>query len=167
MFKEASSFFAIALILLVGACVYIESQGGSPFAIHASVQGDACKDYRCMARADATNAGISADLFERQIQAESGFNPDAISPAGAIGISQFMPSTAAGLGIDPHDPVQSLSGAASLMARYYTTYQSYEKALSAYNCGTDCVNRAVAQYGPNWEAGLPAETQNYIRVIMG
>jgi hypothetical protein len=38
MLKEAGSFFAIALILLVGACVYIESQGGSPFAIHASSQ---------------------------------------------------------------------------------------------------------------------------------
>lgn len=124
-------------------------------------------DYHQLARQDATNAGISADLFEKQINQESGFNPNAVSPAGAVGIAQIMPSTAAGWNVDPHDPVASLSAAASAMARYYTTYQRYDKALAAYNCGTDCVNTAMARYGVNWRAGVPAETDRYIRAIMG
>jgi soluble lytic murein transglycosylase-like protein len=171
MLKEAGSFFAIALILLVGACVYIEAQGGNPFAAaHQSpVQDVSCKalDYRCIARDDAIDNYISADLFERQINQESGFNPYAISPAGAIGIAQIVPSTAEGWGVDPHDPVASLAAAAKAMARYNNQYGSYQKALSSYNCGTDCTNRAVSQCGANWRACVPVETDRYIRAIMG
>jgi soluble lytic murein transglycosylase-like protein len=169
MLKEAGSFFAIAFLLLVGACVYIESQGGKPFAHQSPLQGGTCayQDYRCMARQDATNNGISADLFVAQINQESGFNPDAISPAGAIGIAQIMPSTGSGWGVDPHDPVASLSAAASAMAQYNNQYGSYQKALAAYNCGTACVNTAIARYGANWRTGIPAETDRYIRAIMG
>ena len=61
---------------------------------------------------DAIEAGIPPDSFVRQIQQESGFNPAAISSAGAIGIAQFMPATAAGMGFDPHDPDVSLRMAA-------------------------------------------------------
>src|SRR5207302_10286331 len=46
-----------------------------------------------LARQDAQNVGLSPDVFVRQINQESGFNPSAISPAGAIGIAQFEPST--------------------------------------------------------------------------
>jgi len=53
--------------------------------------------YVAIARQDAINAGISPDYFVRQINAESGFNPRAVSPSGAIGIAQFIPSTAASL----------------------------------------------------------------------
>lgn len=122
-------------------------------------------DYRKLARQDAIDNGISADLFERQINEESAFSPAAISPAGAIGIAQIMPDTAAGWGIDARNPVASLSAAASAMARYYTTYQSYAKALACYNAGSATLNTAIARYGANWEVGLPQETQNYIRII--
>src|SRR5439155_27143456 len=74
------------------------------------------QQFVTLARQDASNAGISPDIFVRQINQESGFNPSAVSPAGAIGIAQFEPSTAAALGINPWDPVQSLQGAARLMA---------------------------------------------------
>ncbi len=57
--------------------------------------------------------------------------------------------------------------AAAAMARYYTTYQSYPKALAAYNCGSDCVNRAVSNCGANWRGCIPAETDRYIRAITG
>jgi len=124
-------------------------------------------DHHQLARQDATNNGISADLFEKQINQESGFNSNVVSPAGAIGIAQIMPSTAQGWGVDPHDPVASLSAAASAMARYYTTYQSYPKALAAYNAGTDTLNTAIARYGANWRVGVPAETQRYITTIIG
>lgn len=128
--------------------------------------GQTSLDYHQLARLDAQQNGISADLFEKQIQVESGFNPNAISPAGAIGIAQFMPSTAQGLGINPYDPVQSLSGSASLMARYYVKYQDYSKALAAYNAGTSRLDIAVSQCGAAWETCLPGETQRYITTIM-
>jgi hypothetical protein len=123
--------------------------------------------YVTIARQDASNAGISPDLFVRQINQESGFNPWAVSPAGAIGIAQFMPATAAGLGINPRDPIQSLRGAAQLMAGYARQYGVYAKALAAYNAGPGTVNWAVRIGGANWYGWLPYETRNYIRVIMG
>jgi len=129
--------------------------------------GKTSLDYHQLARLDAQQNGISADLFEKQINQESGFNPNAVSPAGAVGIAQFMPSTAQGLGINPYDAVQSLSGAASLMARYYTKYQGYDKALAAYNAGTDTLNTAIANCGVNWRACVPSETDRYIRAIVG
>jgi soluble lytic murein transglycosylase-like protein len=129
--------------------------------------GQTSIDYHQLARLDAQQNGISADLFEKQIQVESGFNPNAVSPAGAVGIAQFMPSTAQGLGINPYDPVQSLSGAASLMVRYFTKYQSYDKALAAYNAGSDTLNAALSNCGANWRVCVPVETQHYITAIVG
>ena len=129
--------------------------------------GKTSLDYHQLARLDAQQNGISADLFEKQINQESGFNSNAVSKAGAVGIAQIMPDTAAGWGIDAHDPVASLSAAAHAMAHYYVTYQSYEKALAAYNCGTYCLDASVSNCGGNWRACVPVETNQYIRAIMG
>jgi len=115
----------------------------------------------------ALNSGISPNVFVRQINQESGFNPRAVSPAGAIGIAQFEPATAAGLGINPWDPVQSLQGAARLMASYVWQYGDIAKALAAYNAGPGAVQRAINLGGSNWRVFLPFETQNYIRIILG
>src|SRR5947207_1287735 len=79
-------------------------------------------DYHALARQDAIDNHIDPDLFERQVTQESGWNPSAVSPAGAIGIAQFEPETARGLGIDPWNVEQSLQGAASLMSRYASKY---------------------------------------------
>ncbi len=125
--------------------------------------------YVAMAQQDAINAGISPDYFTRQINQESGFNPNAYSPAGAEGIAQFLPSTAAGLGFNPWDPVASLKAAAQLMANYSKNYGgNYAMALAAYNGGSGTVQYAVNTCGSaNWMNCLPGETRNYIRVIMG
>ncbi len=124
--------------------------------------------YVAIARQDAIDAGISPDYFERQIFAESGFNPSAASGAGAVGIAQFEPGTAAGLGINPYDPIQALSGAAKLMASYSNQYGGdYAKALAAYNAGSGNVAAATNSCGGGWLRCMPAETQNYIYKIMG
>ena len=122
-------------------------------------------DYHTLAYQDALQAGIPADKFIKQIDIESGFNPDATSSVGAIGIAQFMPSTASGLGIDPHDPVASLSAAAQLMARYNAQYRDYRMALAAYNAGTGTLQWAINNCGYYYWC-LPGETQNYIHEIM-
>ncbi len=125
-------------------------------------------DYVAIARQAAASAGIPQDYFVRQINQESGFNPNARSPAGAVGIAQFEPSTAAGLGIDPYDPIASLYGAARYMARLDNSYDGdYAKALAAYNAGPPAVTRAVNNGGANWLAYMPAETQRYVHAIMG
>lgn len=124
--------------------------------------------YTALAQRDAIAAGISPDLFVKQINMESGFNPYAHSPAGAEGIAQFEPATAAGLGIDPWDPVQALQGAANLMARYQQDYGGdYAKALAAYNGGSGRLNYAIRNCGPAWLSCEPQETQHYVHVILG
>jgi hypothetical protein len=122
--------------------------------------------YVAIAQQDAAAAGIPADLFVRQINQESGFNPNAVSSAGAIGIAQFEPGTAAQYGIDPNNAIQSLQGAANLMASYYRTYGNYDQALAAYNAGTGAVNGAIARCGSEWLSCLPLETQNYVATIL-
>ncbi len=101
----------------------------------------------------------------RQMSQESGFADDVIycrraSSAGALGIAQFMPATAAGLGIDPCEPIQALHAAARLMIGYYNRYGRWDYALAAYNAGPGNVDR----YG-----GVPpfAETQRYVANILG
>jgi len=125
-------------------------------------------DYVDMARQAAISAGINPDAFVRQIQQESGFNPNAGSPAGAEGIAQFMPGTAASMGVNPYDPSSALSGAARMMAGLAAQYGGdYSKALAAYNAGGGAVDAAVAQGGGGWLSDMPAETQNYVATIMG
>lgn len=120
-----------------------------------------------LAEQDATAAGISPTYFVRQINMESGFNPNAVSPGGAEGIAQFEPGTAAGLGIDPFNPTQALKAAAQMMARYSNQYGGYAKALAAYNAGPASLQNAENACGANWLSCMPAETQHYVSTIMG
>ena len=118
------------------------------------------RNYRKLARRYAKRHGINPDYFERQIDAESGFNPGARSPAGATGIAQIMPGTARGWGVNPNDPAASLNAAAKNMRRYLNSYGGdWNKALAAYNAGPG----AVQKYG-----GVPPyrETKNYISKIL-
>ena len=129
-------------------------------------EGMPASPYVQVAWHDALSAGIRPDLFVRQIKQESGFNPHALSAAGAEGIAQFMPATAAGLGVAPWDPDAALAGAARLMAEELHTYGGNEDmALSAYNAGGAAVNAARATYGLLWLAHMPQETQQYVRAI--
>ncbi|HEY0753492.1 MAG TPA: lytic transglycosylase domain-containing protein [Ktedonobacteraceae bacterium] len=120
-----------------------------------------------LAEQDATDAGISPIYFVRQINLESGFNPNAVSPSGAEGIAQFEPATAAGLGIDPFNPTQALKAAAQMMGRYSKQYGGYDKALAAYNAGPASLQHAENACGANWLSCMPPETQHYIATIMG
>ena len=125
-------------------------------------------DYVGTARQAAAAAGISPDLFVRQIQQESGFNPGAVSPSGAVGIAQFMPGTASSMGVNPYDPTSALYGGAHLMANLSAQFGgNYAKALAAYNGGPGAVIGAVNAGGGNWMGFLPNESRNYVHTIMG
>ena len=84
----------------------------------------------------AARWNVSAALLAAQLMAESNFNPFAVSPAGAEGIAQFMPSTAASYGLaDPFDPVEAIDAQAHLMSDLIHQLGSPELALAAYNAG--------------------------------
>ena len=119
-------------------------------------------NYRRMARQAAQRAGLDPDIFERQIQQESGFAEDVItgrraSSAGAQGIAQIMPATARGWGVDPLNPRAALNAAAANMASYVKKYGGYENALRAYNAGPAAIERSKSF----------AETNNYVQTILG
>lgn len=123
--------------------------------------GSTANPYVTMARAAARRYGVPEDLFLQQIRQESGFNPKAHSAAGAQGIAQFMPATAAGMGVNPNDPRSSLYGAARLMASYIHKYGSQALALAAYNGGPGSVEFFQKHgYFP------AAETTNYVDTIL-
>jgi hypothetical protein len=84
----------------------------------------------------AAHWNVSAALLAAQLMAESNFNPYAVSPAGAQGIAQFIPSTAAAYGLrDPFDPVAAIEAQAHLMSDLIRRLGSAELALAAYNAG--------------------------------
>jgi cell wall-associated NlpC family hydrolase len=109
-------------------------------------------------QAAATN-GIPASLLAALLSHESRFNPTAVSSAGAEGIAQFMPATAAGMGINPDDPTEAINAAAKLLGSYTAQFGSYSDALAAYDAGASAVER----YG-----GIPpyAETQAYVPAVL-
>ncbi len=117
-------------------------------------------DYREEARRIAIEEGVDPDLFLRLVDQESRFNPRAVSQAGAIGLAQLMPGTAAELGVDPRDPIQNLRGGARYLRQQLNTFGDVRLALAAYNAGPGAVRR----YG-----GIPPfrETQNYVRILTG
>ncbi len=116
--------------------------------------------YLPVAKQAARKHGVPVDLFLRLVQQESGWDPGAISHAGAIGLAQLMPGTAATLKVDPKDPAQNLEGGARYLAQQYRTFGTWRLALAAYNAGPG----AVQKYG-----GIPPfkETRNYVRIIAG
>lgn len=117
-------------------------------------------------RAAERQYGLPESLLARLLFQESRYREDIItgrtrSPVGALGIAQFMPATAAELGIDPLNPAQAIPAAAKYLRRLYdaTGADDWAKALAAYNWGI----------GNVWRQGIeraPAETQAYMREIL-
>jgi soluble lytic murein transglycosylase-like protein len=105
--------------------------------------------------AAASRYGLPPALLAAVAKVESGYNPQAVSAAGAQGLMQLMPDTARGLGVNPFDPSQAIDGAARMLSGNLREFGSLPLALAAYNAG----GTAVHKYG-----GIPpfAETQAYV-----
>jgi hypothetical protein len=128
----------------------------SPSGAGASLAGVPYADLFSRA---ASRHGVDASLLAAVAQQESGFNTSAVSPAGAQGLMQFMPATAAGLGVNALDPSSAIDGAARYLSSLTKQFGSTELGLAAYNAGPGTVTR----YG-----GIPPypETQNYVRNVL-
>lgn len=98
-------------------------------------------------------------FFQSNIEIESGYNQNALSPVGAIGLGQLMPGTAEVLGVDPNDTMQNLDGSARYLLMLLERFGSKELALAGYNAGPE----AVAKYN-----GIPPydETQGHVKKVM-
>lgn len=132
--------------------------GGSPGASGAGL-GPVPSSLAPLFLSSAARYGLSPQLLAAVAKVESGFDPGAVSPAGAEGLMQLMPSTAASLGVDPLDPAQAIDGAARLLSQNVAEFGSLPLAVAAYNAG----GGAVHNYG-----GIPPypETQNYVQKVM-
>ncbi len=116
--------------------------------------------YAAEITAAASKHGVDPALLAGLVKQESNFNPNAGSPAGAQGLTQLMPATAASLGVtNVHDPVQALDGGAKYLRQQLDRFDGdVARALAAYNAGPGAVER----FG-----GVPpyAETQEYVRRV--
>jgi len=102
-------------------------------------------------------------FFMRLIWQESGFKPQTVSRAGAQGIAQFMPDTAAEMGLDdPFDPMQALPVSARFLHTLHQQFGNHGLAAAAYNAGPRRVNNWLAR-----RASLPSETRAYVLSVTG
>ncbi len=131
----------------------------SPVAFGGPGQPVTSVPYAPLFNTAAARHGLDPRLLAAVAQVESGFDPRAVSPAGAQGLMQFMPGTAADLGIDPWDPAQAIDGAARYLRSQLDTFGRLDLALAAYNAGPGSVRR---------HGGIPpfAETQAYVPKVL-
>jgi murein DD-endopeptidase MepM/ murein hydrolase activator NlpD len=128
-------------------------------AVAAAEGSVAEQPYRSAAIRAANRHGIPNHIFLHLINQESGWNPHAVSSAGAIGLTQLMPGTAAGLKVNPHDPIANIDGGARYLREQYNRFGSWRLALAAYNAGPGNVKSG------NWQQ-IP-ETVHYVHSILG
>lgn len=127
----------------------------------SGISSDYNVDYNAIIENAANKYNINSAVIKAVIKAESNFNPNVVSSAGAMGLMQLMPDTARGLGVeDAFDPVQNIEGGVKFLRSMLDQFGgNLELALAAYNAGPG----NVTKYG-----GIPPfeETQEYVKKIM-
>jgi hypothetical protein len=114
-------------------------------------------------REAAEESGIPVPFFARLLWQESRFRSTEVSQAGAQGVAQFMPETAAEVGLDdPFDPMKALPASAKFLRKLRDDFGNLGLAAAAYNAGPGRIQKWLAK-----ESELPRETRDYVRIITG
>jgi hypothetical protein len=143
----------LTFALLLGGGVAAADAAPEMEPVHQAV----CRLIENSARAN----GLPIAFMTRVIWRESSFRAHVVSPVGAQGIAQFMPSTAAERGLaDPFDPEQAIPKAARLLGDLKRQFGTLARAAAAYNAGPARVSKWLAG-----ETGLPAETRAYVLFV--
>jgi len=139
-------------------------EGGEARQGDAQQVPDVSLDLLCDTLASsAQTSGLPVSFFSNLIWQESRFVFRAVSPAGALGIAQFMPRTAAAIGLtNPFDPLKALPASARLLGTLFQRFGNLGLTAAAYNAGEARVNNWLSN-----KSGLPQETRNYVLAITG
>lgn len=150
-------------IVLVAIAVALRA--GVPPSAEAEVQRTpSLRQAICrMVDAAAESNGLPATFLTRVLWQESGFRTDVTSPAGAAGVAQFMPQTAAERGLaDPYEPGPAILQAARLLAELAGRFGNFGLAAAAYNAGAGRLSKWL-----HAQSGLPPETRLYVLAVTG
>lgn len=163
-FKRNASYYLSIFLLDIW-----DSNTRNEFLGYSSEWGDMTTNlsspYDAYFQEAAQSYGVPVALLKAMGKTESNFNQSAVSSAGAIGVMQLMPGTAASLGVDPYDARQNIMGSAKYIAGNLEQFKGYsnglELAIAAYNAGPG----AVIKYG--YQIPPYKETQNYVKKVLG
>lgn len=163
-FKRNASYYLSIFLLDIW-----DSNTRNEFLGYSSEWGDMTTNlsspYDAYFQKAAQSYGVPVALLKAMGKTESNFNQSAVSSAGAIGVMQLMPGTAASLGVDPYDARQNIMGGAKYIAGNLEQFKGYsnglELAIAAYNAGPG----AVIKYG--YQIPPYKETQNYVKKVLG
>jgi len=143
------------------AATYAVSDAPSFRVIRPATPDVAHEPFEPLVQEYAARHGLRPGLVRAVIQVESGFDPGATSPKGAMGLIQLMPATARALGVRrPYDPTENIRGGTAYLRQLLDRYDGDEVlALAAYNAGSGAVDRYGGQVPPY------RETQDYVRKV--
>ena len=144
-----------------GAMTYVVPEAPDIRATTPMANATVREQFEPLIREHATRQALRVELVRAVIQVESGYNPSARSPKGAMGLMQLMPATARQLGVrNAYDPAENIRGGCAYLRQLLDRYQGNEElALAAYNAGSNAVDRhgnAVPPY---------QETRDYVRKV--
>lgn len=162
--KMNSSYYLAILLSEVWDTGTIHSFLGYP-SDWGEMSTDLTSQYDAYFEEAAQKYGVPVALLKAMGMTESGFNQNAVSSAGAIGVMQLMPGTAASLGVNPHNARENIMGGAKYMAKNLEQFKDHsnglELAIAAYNAGPGNVIKYGYQIPPF------KETQNYVKTVLG
>ena len=155
--KRLADFAAARAGLLVAFAVTASAAEAAP------ASDNAIATLCGIVEASAIREGLPVGFFTRLIWRESAFHTQALSPAGAMGVAQFMPGTALDRGLDdPFDPAAAIPASARLIGELAQKFGNLGLAAAAYNAGPAALGNWLSGKGP-----MPLETQAYVLAITG
>jgi soluble lytic murein transglycosylase-like protein len=159
--KDANGVMVLSDQPHSGASVAASGATARVSAVSTPLLMSAHSTYEPLIQEHSTSQGVRAELIRAVIQVESAFNPRALSPKGAMGLMQLMPTTAARFGVvDPFNPAENIRAGVGYLKQLLDRYEHKEDlALAAYNAGPLAVDRNGSRIPPY------AETQNYVKRI--